>query len=131
MLLASALLDYCWVSKQELRTKFLPGEDLYFLNDVFEATKRYNTRPMFIAGGQEASMNYTTLFDTLTWLDACICGLGEPVMQTLVSRLLTGSKSTISAIPGFVTRKSSAASIEEIMPKCSVPFSQLSQLIHV
>lgn len=89
--------------------RVLLGEDLLFMNKVHELTKNSPKKPMYIAGGNEASMNAQVVFDSIPWLDFSISGLGEPVlhqilMQSLDSPSVQGAKNldSFKDIPGII-----------------------------
>ena len=72
--------------------RVLMGEDLYFMTRVYEECVAANKNTLFLAGGNEASLNSTTLFETMPWLHFCVSGLGEPVFEMIVTRYLTNSE---------------------------------------
>ena len=64
--------------------RVLLGEDLLFMNRVHEVTGGLSKRPIYIAGGNEASLNSKVVLKTMPWLDYNISGLGEPVLHQMV-----------------------------------------------
>ncbi len=66
--------------------RFQLGEDLYFMDRVHKEALKSGLHPLFIAGGNEASNNSESLLKILTWMDFCVYGLGEPVLQDIVKK---------------------------------------------
>jgi len=65
--------------------RVLLGEDLLFMNKVHEVTSKGSKKPIYIAGGNEASMNSKVVFESMPWLDFGISGLGEPVLDQMLT----------------------------------------------
>ncbi|MBN1526020.1 MAG: radical SAM protein [Candidatus Omnitrophica bacterium] len=68
--------------------RVLMGEDLIFMNQVYERAVAFGKRPLFLAGGNEASTDGRLLFQMMPWLDYCVWGVGEPVMEKFIGKML-------------------------------------------
>ncbi|KAJ4460428.1 hypothetical protein PAPYR_3461 [Paratrimastix pyriformis] len=72
--------------------RVLLGEDLQWVSDLtnqlLAAHPAPHQRPLFLCGGQEASMNWAVLFEVFPQLDGCVAGVGEFPLATLTRRLL-------------------------------------------
>ncbi|KAH3742495.1 radical SAM protein [Pelomyxa schiedti] len=110
--------------------RFLVGEDLFFMTEIYEATKTQQPRPLFLAGGQEASIDYRLLFKCLPWLDCCISGLGELPISRIIENMMKSNlnhPSPAQGIPGAICR-GEVYDIESILtgPVSTALFSELS-----
>jgi hypothetical protein len=75
--------------------RVLLGEDLFFMEQVYHEALASGTRPLFIAGGNEASTNSRTLFEVMPWLDLCAYGLGEPVLREVIKKIYANQEKTL------------------------------------
>ena len=68
--------------------RVLLGEDLWFMNRIYEESCKSGVSALFIAGGNEATFNHQILFEMMPWLDLCVIGLGEPFIEQFLNIII-------------------------------------------
>jgi radical SAM superfamily enzyme YgiQ (UPF0313 family) len=95
--------------------RLLLGEDLFFMNEIYKCLCATGKRPLFLAGGNEASNNSEVLLSAMPWLDFCIWGLGEPFLRYLLKRMLASRTGVLHQqdlydLPGRIRRTGAGVS---------------------